>query len=69
MVLFYSDVFPHVPSTRIREVIAMFKSIYAQENKVAAQQKAVLVIGKLKAVKLNAAGQLLEKAIHEILTY
>jgi len=69
VVHFYRNVFSHVPSTRVREVAAMLKAIHAQENKEAAQQKAALVIDKLKAMKLKAAAQLLENSIHETLTY
>jgi transposase-like protein len=69
VVHFYRNVFSHVPSTRVREVAAMLKAIHAQENKEAAQQKAMLVIDKLKAMKLKAAAQLLENSIHETLTY
>ena len=47
----------------------MLKAIHAQENKEATQQKAALIIDKLKSMKLRAAAQLLENSIHETLTY
>src|SRR5450631_2673769 len=40
MVHFYRNVFSHVPSTRVREVIHMLKAINAQESREAADNKA-----------------------------
>ncbi len=66
---FYRNVFSHVPSTKVREVAAMLKAIHAQESREAAQSKEKDVVKKLKAMKLRAASELVEKAIHETLTY
>jgi hypothetical protein len=33
MVLFYRNVFSHIPSTRVREVSHMLKAIHAQESR------------------------------------
>jgi len=62
-------VFSHVPSTKVREVAAMLKAIHAQENRKAAEVKAADVVSNLKAMKLRAAAELVENAIHETLTY
>jgi len=66
---FYRNVFSHVPSSKVREVAAMLKAIHAQESREAAEAKAVDVVDKLKAMKLRAAAELVEHAIHETLTF
>jgi transposase-like protein len=66
---FYRNVFSHVPSSKVREVAAMLKAIHAQENREAAEAKATDVVSKLKAMKLRAAAELVETAIHETLTF
>jgi len=66
---FYRNVFSHVPSTKVRDVAAMLKAIHAQENREAAEAKATDVVSKLKAMKLRAAAELVEHAIHETLTF
>ena len=66
---FYRNVFSHVPSSKVREVAAMLKAIHAQENREAADAKATDVVSKLKAMKLRAAAELVENAIHETLTF
>ena len=66
---FYRNVFSHVPNAKIRDVAAMLKAIHAQENREAAEAKATDVVSKLKAMKLRAAAELVENAIHETLTF
>jgi transposase-like protein len=66
---FYRNVFSHVPHTKLREVAAMLKAIHAQENREAAEVKATDVVGKLRAMKLSTAAELVENAIHETLSY
>lgn len=66
---FYRNVFSHVPRGKMREVAAMLKAIHAQESREAAESKAEDVGKKLKAMKLKAAADLVEKSIHETLTY
>jgi putative transposase len=66
---FYRNVFSHTPSSKVREVAAMLKAIHAQENRAAAEAKATDVVTKLKAMKLGAAAELVENAIHETLTF
>ena len=69
VVHFYRNVFSHVPSRKVRKVAAILKAIHAQESRSAAQAKAEDVIGKLKAMKLAAAAELITNGIGETLTY
>lgn len=66
---FYRNVFSHVPSSKVREVAAMLKAIHAQESREAALGKAKDVVDKLKAMKLRAASELVEKSIQETLSF
>lgn len=66
---FYRNVFSHVPSTKVRNVAAMLKAIHAQESREAAEVKAADVIKKLKAMKLRAAAELVENAIHQTFAF
>ena len=54
---------------KVRQAAAMPKAIHARESRSAALVKARDVIGKLKAMKLAAAAELVENAIEETLTY
>jgi transposase-like protein len=58
-----------VPSTKVREVAAMLKAVHAQESREAAEIKASDVVAKLKSMKLKAAAELVENAIHETFTF
>jgi hypothetical protein len=49
------NVFSHVPSTKVREIATMLKAIHAGEDIVAARQKAVQVIEKLRGLVETAA--------------
>ena len=70
MVQFYRNVFSHVPSTRVREVSHMLKAIHARESREAADNKAQVIIGDLRASKMAKAADLVEQAVHETtLTY
>jgi putative transposase len=69
MVHFYRNVFSHVPSTKVREISHMLKAIHAQENRQAAQEKAVAVIAELRRQRLTRAAKLIEESIGETLTY
>lgn len=66
---FYRNVWTAVPSSRVREVAAMLKAIHAQEDRPAAQAKAVLVVAKLKVMKLAKAAELVATGIDETLQY
>ena len=69
VVHFYRNVFCHVPSGKVRAVAAMLKAIHAQETREAAETKAADVVEKLRSMKLKAAAELVDKAIHETLTF
>jgi len=53
MVHFYRNVFALVPKGQVKVVAAMLKAIHAQEDRVAAQEKAKAVADKLEAMKLR----------------
>ena len=65
----YRNIFSHVPSTKVREIAAMLKAIHAGEDIVAARQKAVQVIEKLRGLRLTNAAELVAAAIEETLAY
>src|SRR3984957_6592413 len=67
--IIYRNVFSHVHSTRVREVSHMLKAIHAQESWEAADNKAQVIIGDLRASKMAKAADLVEQAVHETLTY
>src|SRR3974390_252092 len=69
IVHWYRNVFSHVPSTKVREIAAMLKAIHAGEDIVAARQKAVQVIEKLRGLRLTKAAELVETAVDETLAY
>jgi putative transposase len=69
VVHWYRNIFSHVPSTKVREVAAMLKAIHASEDIAAAREKALQVIEKLRASRLNKAAELVAAAVHETLTY
>jgi putative transposase len=48
----YRNIFSHVPSTKVREIAAMLKAIHAGEDIVAAREKAVQVIEKMRGLRL-----------------
>jgi transposase-like protein len=60
VVHWYRNIFSHVPSTKVREIAAMLKAIRAGENIVAARQKSVQVIEKLRGLCLTKAAELVE---------
>jgi transposase-like protein len=65
----YRNIFSHVPSTKVREIAAMLKAIHAGEDIVAARDKAVRVIDKLRGLRLTRAAELVEAAVEETLAY
>ena len=58
IVHWYRNIFSHVPSTKVREIAAMLKAIHASEDIVAAREKAVRVIEKLRGLRLTKAAEL-----------
>lgn len=69
MVHFHRNVASKVPSTKVKLVAMMLKAIYAQERLESAQAKVADVVSQLRAMKLNAAADLIEDKIEETLTY
>jgi putative transposase len=54
---------------KVRETAAMLKAMHASEDVVAAREKAIRVIEKLRALRLIRAAELVEAAVEETLTY
>jgi len=69
VVHFYRNVFSHVPNTKVAEVARMLKAIHAQEDGKAAKAKATEIVGRLKAMKLKTAAELVQQKVSETLTY
>lgn len=69
MVHFMRNVLCDVPRTRGKEVGAMLKAIFAQEDREASLKKAKEVSEKLRETKLKSAAKALEEGIKETLTY
>ena len=69
LVHWYRNIFSRVPSTKVREIAAMLKAIHASEDIVAAREKAVRVIEKLRALRLIRAAELVEKGVEKTLIY
>ena len=66
---FYRNIFSVTPRSKMKEVAAMLKAIHAQEDKVAAKEKATAVVNKLRDMKLKEAAKKVEDSIQETLTY
>src|SRR5262249_15941528 len=69
VVHWYRHIFSPVPSTKVREIAAMLKAIHASEDLVAAREKAIRVVEKLRGLRLSRAAELVEAAIEETLAY
>lgn len=69
MVHFYRNVWTMVPSGKVKEVAAMLKAIHAQEDRLAARQKAQQVVEKLREMKLNKAADMVSDGIEETFSY
>jgi putative transposase len=69
MVHFYRNVFRVVPHKKVKDVAAMLKAIHAQEDIVAAREKAGNVVRRLLEMKLPEAAGTVERGIGETLTY
>ena len=65
----YRNIFSHVPSTKVREITAMLRAIPASEDIVAAWEKAVRVIEKLRALRLIKAAEFVEKVVEKTPIY
>lgn len=69
VVHFYRNVFTVVPKDKRKEVAAMLKAIHAQEDREAAQKKAVDVVKKLEKMRLRNAAKVVRDGIDETLSY
>jgi putative transposase len=69
MVHWYRNVFTAVPTGKVKAVAAMLKAIHAQEDRPAALRKAEDVAGKLEAMKLGKAAQVVREGVAETLSY
>lgn len=69
MVHFMRNILCQVPRVRAKEVGAMLKAIFAQENQAASLRKAQEVAEYLRKTKLGSAAKTLEEGIAETLTY
>jgi putative transposase len=69
VVHWYRNVFSHSPRGKVAEVARMLKAIHAQEDRTSASAKIAEVVGKLKAMKLNRAAELVASHGQETLTF
>jgi len=69
VVHWYRNVNAQVPKSQSKAVMAMAKAIHAQEDREAAQKKAVDVVVKLRSMKLGKAADLVESSIADTLAY
>ena len=69
MVHFMRNILCDVPRSRGKEVGAMLKAIFAQEDGDACRRKAAEVAEKLRLLKLKSAAKTLEDGIEEALVY
>lgn len=69
VVHFYRNVFSVVPTSKVKEVAAMLKAIYAQEDHEAAVQKAKQVAIKLELMKLKKAADTVREGAVEAMSY
>ena len=65
----YRNVMTAVPQGRVREVVAMLMAIHAQEDRASAEQKAALVVEKLRSMKLTKAAEIVGEGVTETLRY
>lgn len=69
MVHWFRNMLTAIPRGKAREVVAMLKAIHAQEDREAAEKKAVDVVAKLHAMKLAKAAKIVEEGVAETLSY
>jgi putative transposase len=69
MVHWFRNVLTAIPTGKAREVVAMLKAIHAQEDRIAAEKKAVDVVAKLHEMKLAKAAHVVEEGVSETLSY
>ena len=69
MVHWFRNVLTAIPTGKAREVVAMLKAIHAQEDREAAEKKAVDVVTKLQDIKLAKAAKIVAEGVLETLSY
>jgi transposase-like protein len=69
IVHFYRNIFSAVPNNKIKDVAAMLKAIYAQEDAQATRHKAKDVIAKLHTMRLSKAAETLCNGLEQTLAY
>jgi putative transposase len=69
MVHWFRNVLTAIPTGKAREVVAMLKAIHAQEDRLAAEKKAVDVVAKLHEMKLSKAAKIVDEGVGETLSY
>jgi transposase-like protein len=69
MVHWFRNVLTAIPTGKAREVVAMLKAIHAQQDRQAAEKKAVDVVAKLHELKLSKAAKIVEEGVAETLSY
>jgi len=69
VVHWYRNVLKDVPKRQTKDVAAMLKAIHAQEDRVAAEEKAKSIVEKLRAMKLTKAATCVENGVAETLCY
>ena len=69
MVHWFRNVLTAIPTGKAREVVAMLKAIHAQEDRAAAEKKAIDVVAKLQEMKLAKAAKVVEEGVAETLNY
>ena len=57
------------PWKHVKSIAAMLKAIHAQEDRVAAREKAKLVAEKLRKMNLNKVAEFVESTVEETLSY
>lgn len=58
-----------MPSSKLKEVSATLKALYAQEDANAAKEMTLQVVEKLRTMRLTRADEIVENGIEETLSY
>ena len=69
VVHWYRNAFLMSPWKHVKSIAAMLKAIHAQEDRVAAREKAKLVAEKLRKMNLNKVAEFVESTVEETLSY
>ncbi len=69
VVHFYRNVLRMVPTSKVREAVALLKAVHAQEDREAALAKAEQVVAKLEGMPLPKAAEVVRAGVAETLAY